>query len=270
MLTTPTNTTDFPLTVTWEKLPDGYVLPDDPVDNIYQPAIAAALTEILAINQRLPELAMTTTDYGICATVNGKTIVKAPDWSYIPERRVDRREVDMSYTPYLQGDCPAIVIEFISPTDGGEYSTQITTPMGKWLFYEQIVRVPYYAIFEPISGDLEVYQLDAQSRYQRLNVTETGRYWIDTMQLSLGAFYGSREGRTGYWLRWWDQANNLLPWREELLSQERDRTALERDRAEQEKQRAEQEKQRAEQEKQRADRLAAYLREQGIDPDMIS
>ncbi len=40
-------------------------------------------------------------------------------------------------------------------------------------------------------------------------------------------------------------------------------------RAEQEKQRAEQEKQRAEQEKQRADRLAAILRERGIDPDEL-
>ncbi|NEO57970.1 MAG: Uma2 family endonuclease [Okeania sp. SIO3B5] len=40
-------------------------------------------------------------------------------------------------------------------------------------------------------------------------------------------------------------------------------------RAEQEKQRAEQEKQRAEQEKQRADRLAAILRERGIDPDKL-
>ncbi len=34
-------------TITWEKLPDDFVLPDDPVDNIGQPAIAAALTESL-------------------------------------------------------------------------------------------------------------------------------------------------------------------------------------------------------------------------------
>ncbi|MGV0105816.1 hypothetical protein NSTCB13_04577 [Nostoc sp. DSM 114160] len=30
--------------ITWEKLPDDYKLPDDPVDNINQPALAAALT----------------------------------------------------------------------------------------------------------------------------------------------------------------------------------------------------------------------------------
>ena len=30
--------------VTWEKLPDDYLLPDDPVDNLTQPALAAALS----------------------------------------------------------------------------------------------------------------------------------------------------------------------------------------------------------------------------------
>lgn len=34
-----------PPTVTWEKLPDGFVLPDDPVENIQQPYLAAALTD---------------------------------------------------------------------------------------------------------------------------------------------------------------------------------------------------------------------------------
>ncbi|NJL02316.1 MAG: Uma2 family endonuclease, partial [Spirulinaceae cyanobacterium SM2_1_0] len=37
-------TTPLPLKVTWQKLPDDYVLPDDPVDNINQPPLAAALT----------------------------------------------------------------------------------------------------------------------------------------------------------------------------------------------------------------------------------
>ena len=35
--------------ITWEKLPDDYKLPDDPVDNINQPALAAALTESLQL-----------------------------------------------------------------------------------------------------------------------------------------------------------------------------------------------------------------------------
>ena len=68
--------------ITWEKLPDDYVLPDDPVDNINQPPLAAALTESLEITGRLPENAITPTNYGICATMNARIVIKAPDWAY--------------------------------------------------------------------------------------------------------------------------------------------------------------------------------------------
>lgn len=68
--------------VTWEKLPDDFILDDEPVDNISQPPLAAALTESLILAGRLPTNALTTTNYGICATLNGQTVVKAPDWGY--------------------------------------------------------------------------------------------------------------------------------------------------------------------------------------------
>ena len=99
--------------ITWEKLPDDYILPDDPVDNIYQPAQAAALTESLQLAGKLPPNCLTPTNYGICATVNGKIVVKAPDWAYIAEIRGTKKEVFRSYTPQLQGDIPVIVMEFI-------------------------------------------------------------------------------------------------------------------------------------------------------------
>ncbi|MFM6072386.1 MAG: hypothetical protein ACKPB9_12515, partial [Dolichospermum sp.] len=73
-----------------------------------------------------------------------------------------------------------------------------------------------------------------------------------SMELFLGTWQGTKEGRTGYWLRWWDQTGNLLPWALELIEQER--------------QQAEKERQRAEQERQEKERLIAYLRSQGIDP----
>lgn len=79
--------TTTPYQVTWEKLPDTFVLDDEPVDNINQPALAAALTESLELAGRLPANALTPTNYGICATVNGQTVVKAPDWAYIPAIR---------------------------------------------------------------------------------------------------------------------------------------------------------------------------------------
>ena len=70
--------------VVWEKLSQDFILPDDPVDNINQPALAAALTESLSLAGYLSETAITTTNYGICVRYKGKTVVKAPDWCWVP------------------------------------------------------------------------------------------------------------------------------------------------------------------------------------------
>lgn len=233
--------------ITWEKLPDDYVLPDEPVDNINQPPLAAALTESLEISGKLPENALAPTNYGICATLNGKIVIKAPDWAYVPSIRVAREEVKRSYTPQLQGDMPVIVIEFISDTDATEYSIKPTYPPGKWFFYERILKVPNYLIFEPDSGSLEAYRLDDTGQYSLQTADENNRHQIAEMNLYLGVWQGTRENRTGYWLRWWDEQGQLLLWGSEL---------------------AEQERQRAEQERQRAERLIAQLRAAGIEPEV--
>ncbi|ARV59901.1 hypothetical protein BZZ01_15830 [Nostocales cyanobacterium HT-58-2] len=225
--------------ITWKKLPDDFVLDNEPVDNINQPVLAAALTESLELAGRLPASALTITNYGICATLNNKVVVKAPDWGFIPFIKVPREEVKRSYTPQLQGDFPVIVMEFLSDTEGGEYSSKPTYPPGKWFYYEQVLKVPNYAIFEPETGVLEVYRLDNSRQYQLQTPDENNRYWIAEMNLFLGIWQGSRENRTGYWLRWWDERGEQLLWGSEL----------------------------AEQERQRAERLAAQLRSLGVEPE---
>lgn len=245
-----------PLTLAWEKLPDDFKLPDDPVDNVNQPALAAALTDSLNQAGYMGNTAFTMTNYGICATVCDRIVVKAPDWAYVTQTTVPRTEIERSYTPHLQGDVPAIVMEFISDTVGEEYSSKPTYPPGKWFFYEAVLQVPYYAIFEPASGDLEVYRLGQESQEGQYTIQimeENGLYWIESMQLFLGVWQGDRENRTGYWLRWWDAEGNLLLWGIE--------------RAEQESQRAEQEAQRADREAQSAERLRAQLRAAGLEPE---
>ncbi|MEO1399760.1 MAG: Uma2 family endonuclease [Cyanobacteria bacterium J06635_1] len=219
MISTPTS-----LKIAWEKLPDDFKLPDDPVDNITQPLLATALRESLELAGKLPEQSLTTTNYGICATLNDKIVVKAPDWALIPNIQVSRESVERSYTPKLQGEFPTIVMEFLSETEGGEYSTKPTYPPGKWFFYERVLKVPDYVIFDPSSGALELYQLDDTGRYElAANTSSEGRYWIDSLALWLGVWSGTRSQRTGYWLRWWTAEGSLLLWGDERVEQERQR-----------------------------------------------
>lgn len=206
--------------ITWELLPADFVLDDEPVDNVNQPPLAAALTESLELAGKLPDTALVTTNYGICATINGRISIKAPDWAYIPKIRVPRSAIERSYTPKRQGELPVIVMEFLSDTAGSEYSSKRTYPPGKWFFYEQILQIPNYIIFEPESGALEVHRLDVSGKYVLRLPDENQRYWLAELGLSIGRWQGKKENRDGYWLRWWNEAGNLLLWGSEQIRQE--------------------------------------------------
>jgi hypothetical protein len=255
------------LVISWEALPDDFQLEDEPVENTGQPLLAGALRESLEIAGFIKPEMLIVSNFGLCATVNGEIVVKAPDWLYIPsvkEVLPERR----SYTSYLEGEFPLIVMEFLSHNDGGEYSVKRSFPPGKWFFYEQVLQVPIYVIFEPNGGLLEFYELK-NDRYQLQLPDENGRHWIENMGLFLGTWQGEKEGRNGYWLRWWDKDGNLLPWGLEQIAKEKEVAEQERQRAERERERAEQERQRAEQEKQEKERLIAFLVSQGIDPNNL-
>ncbi|NER80676.1 MAG: hypothetical protein F6K42_14115 [Leptolyngbya sp. SIO1D8] len=250
----PKHTRPAPV-VTWERLPDDYGLPDDPVENIQQPLLAAALTDALGeANWIQPEM-LIASNFGLVASVNRETVVKAPDWLVVPRvNPVAEGIIRRSYTPNLEGDPVALVMEFLSNTETGEYSLRPVYPYGKLYFYEQILKVPTYAIFDPATVTLEVRQLQ-DDKYVIAQPDPQNRIWIDNMGLFLGVWHGTRLGTTTNWLRWWDETGNLLLWSSE--------------RAEQAQQQAEQERQRAEQAQQRAEQLAARLREMGVDPDTL-
>jgi Uma2 family endonuclease len=205
--------------ISWCKLPNDFILPDDPVDNVNQPLLAMALSDGLD----LPDDALITTNYALCATVNEKFVVKAPDWAYIPKITVPREQIIRNYTPNLQGEKPLIVMEFLSETEGGEYSIKQTYPPGKWFFYEQILQVPYYAIFDLHQEILEVYHLNDDGQYQLQKPDENNLYWIEQLNLYLGIWQGIRQQRDGLWLRWWNQDHELILWSAELALRERQR-----------------------------------------------
>lgn len=176
---------------------------------------------------------------------------EAPDWFYVPNvppllNGVGRR----SYVLWKEIVAPLIAIEFVS--GDGSAERDATSPLanpeakaGKFWVYEQAIRIPFYAIYEVEKAAVEVYELIA-NHYCQCLPNARGHYPIPPMGVELGIWQGREGNQTLPWLRWWDREGNLL-----LTGDER----------------AEQEKQRAEQEKQRADRLAAKLRELGIDCD---
>ncbi len=248
--------------ITWEKLPADFLLPDEPVESNLQPLLAAALRESLELAGLILESALIATNFAICATVDRKTVVKAPDWVYIPTvKPFPDGDIRRSYTPSTEGDFPSIVMEFVSATDGGEYSFNPHYPYGKWYFYEQILAVPTYVIFHPQLRVLEVYHL-INGKYQLQAPDETQRFWIESLGLFLGMWIGKKADYEGCWLRWWDREGNLILWGGELIQQERLRV-------EEERQRAEAERQRAEQAEAKNIRLMEKLRAMGVDSGEI-
>ncbi|MCZ8159596.1 MAG: Uma2 family endonuclease [Microcystis sp. LE19-196.1B] len=235
-------------TITWEKLPDDFILPDEPVDNNLQPLLAAALRESLELAGLILESMLIASNFGLCATVKTQTVVKAPDWVYIPSvKPIASGEIRRSYTPHLEGEIPTIVLEFISETEGGEYSINPHYPYGKWYFYEQILQVPVYGIFQPKTGELEIYRLN-QGRYEQQKPNENNRYWIAEINLFLGVWQGKKAEVTAYWLRWWDKSGNLLLWGSERVAQT---------------------EYQLEQERMLRQKLAEKLRELGVEPETL-
>jgi Uma2 family endonuclease len=270
-------------TITWDALPDDFVLPDDPVENSQQPALAAALTDALGAAGLIQPDMLITPNFGLVATVNRRTVVKAPDWLMVPRVKPIVGTVRRSYTPQLQGDPVAIVMEFLSDDELGELSVRATYPYGKLYFYERILQVPTYVTFDPYDVTLEVRQLQANGRYQQQQPNAQGHFWIPELNLFLGVWAGERLSSESNWLRWWDAQGQLLPWAAEQVEQERQRADVAeqqvtqaqqqvtqaQQQVTQAQQQAEQERQRADVSAQKAAALAAKLRELGIDPESL-
>jgi Uma2 family endonuclease len=165
-----------------------------------------------------------------------------------------------SYFVWVQdGKQPAVVVEIVSNQEGGEDGDKLRK-------YEAI-GVSYYVIFDPwrLLSDrvLRIHQFTGASQGY---IEQVGGL-LDTVGLGLSLWQGEYEGTETLWLRWTDREGRLIPTGAEAAKQERQRAERECQRAEQECQRAEQECQRATEAERRAERLAARLRELGIDPE---
>jgi Uma2 family endonuclease len=175
---------------------------------------------------------------------------EAPDWFYVPDvpPKLDG-QIRRSYVLWREFRTPLIALEFASGygdarrlanaslseerdrTPLSRSSQGEVTKPGKFWVYEQIMRIPYYGIYEINNEKLEVYML-VGGFYEPLMPNERGHYLIPPLGVELGLWQGRYLNQTQQWLRWWDEQGNLL-----LIGDER--AELERQRAEQERQRAE-------------------------------
>jgi hypothetical protein len=97
-----------PLVITWEKLPDDFILEEEPVESTAQPLLAGALRESLELTGYIQPYMLIASNLGICATMNGNLVIKAPDWFFVKNAVAvegDRR----SYTPNNVFICRCLV-----------------------------------------------------------------------------------------------------------------------------------------------------------------
>jgi len=158
------------------------------------------------------------------------------------------------------GRYPDVIIELLSNS-----TEKVDLGLKKQL-YEQVFKTKDYFVFHPFRPDsLQGWHLDSDLGYQPLTLNEQNRLWCRTLGLWVGKWEGMIQNDTTTWLRFYDQAGNLVLLPEEAEYQ---RAEAERQRAEAEYQRAEAERQRAEAERQKAERLAERLRALGEDVEL--
>ncbi|MEZ2276461.1 MAG: Uma2 family endonuclease [Microcoleus sp.] len=148
---------------------------------------------------------------------------------------------------------PDVVIELMSPSTA---EVDLTT---KKDIYERKLKTQDYFVYNPKNpSSLRGWEL-INRRYQSLSPNQQGRLYCESLGLWLGIWEGQIENSQGTWLRFFDNDGNLVLMGDEAETQ----------RAELERQQKEEAIQQLEIEKQQKERLAAKLRELGIDPDEI-
>jgi Uma2 family endonuclease len=174
---------------------------------------------------------------------------KRPDWFLVVGvSRLYRGESSRSsYVIWDEQVPPVLAIEFLSPgtesEDLGPFATKPTAtkpgkPPSKFTVYEQILQIPNYVIFDEKSGVLRYLRL-VNGAYQEQAIAPTNpRIWIPEINLGLGLWSGSFRNLPQPWLRWCDAQGNWQLTEGELERQEKER-------------------------------LAAYLRSLGLDPDNL-
>lgn len=238
--------TDPPLPAR-DTLPTMYDLPsEDPEEPGLPDEYHYLQPQLLSATLRLPHYAadevFSVGDMNLYYDVTHPLWHKRPDWFAVAgvSRLYEGRDLRLSYVVWQERVNPFVVVELLSPSTAAEDLGQTqrgrdetpTVPPTKWEVYEQILRVPYYIVFDRYTNQLRAFQL-VGGHYQALDVSDQ-QVAIAEWEVSLGVWQGSYQGVERLWLRWFDAEDKLIPTAEE-----------------------------------RAERLAQRLKDLGVDPDEL-
>lgn len=235
----------------WPKLDHIVTEDDQPLDSIYAERQQRLLTDALYASWHPGEPFVAMANVGLFYQINEPPLV--PDVlcarGVSPPSNPFPKE-NRSYFVWMYGKPPEVVVEHVSNREGGEDTRKPPLYAARG--------VPYYVIWDPeelLSDQKLRISVLREGVYQPL-----GACMLKRLGLGLVVWHGVYQGVEADWLRWCDEQGNLLPTGEELA-----RAAQQQ--AEIAEQRAQTAEQRAETAEQRADRLAAKLRELGVDPN---
>jgi len=113
------------------------------------------------------------------------------------------------------GRYPDVIVELMSP------STAAVDRGAKKDIYEQIFRTPDYYVYDPFDpNSLQGWHLDANQQYQQLIPNDRGWLWCQRLGLWLGTWEGELDREAAVWLRFYDDAGNLILLPEEASQQQ--------------------------------------------------
>ncbi len=221
---------------------------EEPVDNLFSAKQQRLLVEPLYTAWQKERPFLADANVGVFSGIHLPPLV--PDMFLSMDVRVGDEDwwltENRSYFLWVYGKPPEVVVEVVSNRKGGE--------LGRKMRDYARMGVPYYVVYDPEpvsiqSQPLIVYQLVVGEYLPRPD------YQLAKLGLSLRLWDGTFENGQAVWLRWADSEGNLIPTGAELSEQARAR--------------AEQAEGRAVQAEGRAERMAARLRELGIDPEAV-